>query len=166
MIDGVMIALMLVHQKNLRKQAGMVSCFRNNFNIPHQVIGFTNFDYRFRESCVIDVVIFADMDELSKESSQQSPSPSIDADKVWLGLGIMLLVLIVGLGLTLLLILHESRAVRTIGALVGVLCVPVTLAFLKQADDNHPHYRGLLVGGLIGIGIAALMVGWCVANYN
>lgn len=144
----------------------MVSCFPNNFNIPHQVIGSANFDYRFRESCVIDVVIFADMDELSKESSQQPPSPSIDADKVWLGLGIMVAVLIVGSVLTLLLILDESRTVRTVGALVGVLCVPVTLAFLKQADDNNPKYRGLFVGGLVGLGLGALMVGWCVASLN
>lgn len=111
-----------------------------------------------------DVIIFAGMDELSKKSSQPTPSSSIDADKVWLGLGIMLLVLIVGFFSTVWLTSHDSRTLRTIGALVGVLCIPVTLAFFKQTDDNHPHYRGLLAGGLIGIGIAALMMGWCIAN--
>lgn len=75
-------------------------------------------------------------------------------------MGIMLIVLNVGLYLTLWLTIHDSRTVRTIGALVGVLFIPVTLAIFRQIDDKKPEHRGLFVGGLIGIGVGVLMIVW------
>lgn len=106
------------------------------------------------------------MTEPSTEHPSSTKSLPLTAKQVWTGMGIMLIVLNVGLYLTLWLTIHDSRTVRTIGALVGVLFIPVTLAIFRQIDDKKPEHRGLFVGGLIGIGVGVLMIVWLLASYK